>query len=41
MTPYMYPDNAKEYFVSYFVTILEYIVETNFLCPLDDIMYCE
>lgn len=41
MTPYMYPDIAKEYLASYIVTILDYIVETNFLCPLENIMYCK
>ena len=41
MNSYMYPDIAKECFVSYVETILNYISETKFLCPLDDIMYCE
>ncbi len=38
---YMYPVNAKEYILSYFITMLEYIAETKFLCPLEDIMYCD
>ena len=41
MNPYMYPDIAKDVIVSYIVNILNYVSETNFLCPLNDIMYCE
>lgn len=38
---YMYPVNAKDYILSYFINMLEYIAETKFLCPLEDIMYCD
>ncbi len=41
MNHYMYPSNAKEEIVSYFIIMLEYIAETKFLCPLEDIMACD
>lgn len=41
MNHYMYPLNAKEAIVSYFIFMLEYIAETKFLCPLEDIMACD
>lgn len=41
MISYTYPDIAKDIIVCYIVNTLNYISETKFLCPLDDIMYCE
>ena len=41
MNHYMYPSNAKEAIVSNFIIMLEYIAETKFLCPLEDIMVCD
>ena len=41
MNYYMYPQLAKETLLSYFTIMLEYIAETKFLCPLDDIMACD
>ena len=41
MIHYMYPLNAKEVIIYYFISMLEYIAETKFSCPLEDIMACD
>ena len=38
---YMYPVNAKEYILSYFITMLEYIAETKFLCVAQRDAQCD
>lgn len=41
MEYYMYLLNIWDFMSLYFIYMLEYMAETKFLCPLEDVMACD